>query len=188
MIHFPEIIRYQGGREFTKSVIVSFCALIQILSALAGDAPAARCDPDWADVTWETRYDGAKLARVRLHPKSLLPGQLAVIKTQEVTFTPSGGEGVPLEGGWIYGGYVFDSWDELLKLLENSVGGISIQQPAFTQNSNHQIFALSADQQNALHFKKGVLGLKVTLDVHAPLESQVFPGRPNTRSKRRHSL
>ena len=142
------------------------CPTSGVRPVLASDTPQVKCTPDWSKVTWETRYDQAQLAHVRLRSESLLSGQLAVATQQEATFTPSKGQDVTLTGGWMNGGYVFDSWDQLLKLLENSVGGISIKQPAFTQNSNRQIFALSPDQQKALHSQKGILTLKVSFEMY----------------------
>lgn len=164
MKRFPHCV---SRKKATRSAAVSLAVLaLSLLSSLAKDAPAVQCDPDWKGVTWETRYDQAKLARVRLNPKSGVPGQLAVIKGQEVTFTPANGQKVTLEGGWLYGGYVFDNWDQMLKILEDSVGGISIKQPAFTQNSNHQIFALSPEQQKALQSQKGTLVVKVFCEMY----------------------
>lgn len=168
-------------------IIVLLASMLSILGSsivLAGGPPQVKCTPDWDHVTWEIRYDQAQLARLRLRSESLVPGQLAVATQQEVAFTPSKGQEVSLPGGWMNGGYVFDEWDELLKLLENSVGGISIKQPAFTQNANRQIFALTPDQQKALHSQKGILDLKVSflmyklilrakfsLDAPAPVEN-----------------
>jgi hypothetical protein len=164
MKRFPHCI---SRKKLTRNIAVSLAMLVlSLLSSLANETPAVQCDPDWKGVTWETRYDQAKLARVRLSLKSGVPGQLAVIKGQEVTFTPANGQEVTLEGGWSYGGYVFDNWDPLLKILEDSVGGISIKQPAFTQNSNHQIFALSPGQQKALQSQKGTLVVKVICEMY----------------------
>jgi len=160
------IAHWLRGRKAALCVVVSLSVLVLLLRGLAEDTPLVQCTPDWMGVTWETRYDQAKLARVRLNPKSSSTGQLAVIKRQKVTFTPENGQEVSLTGGWENGGYVFDNWDELLNLLENSVGGISIKQSAFTQNSNQQIFALPPDQQKTLHSQKGVLTLRVTFEMY----------------------
>ena len=163
MRHFAHLVKREKA---TKRIVVSLSLLTLLWSGLADETQIVQCNPDWTQVTWETRYDQAKLARIRLNPKSLLPGQLAVIKQQEVTFTPTNGQEVTLDGGWKYGGYVFDSWDELLILLEHSVGGITIKQTPFTQNSNRQIFALSPGQQKILHSQKGILVLRVVCEMY----------------------
>jgi len=155
--------------RFRNAVLVSL-ATCWVFGSATADTPSPVkgqivCTPDWSTVTWETRYDQAKLAHIQLNAKSALPGQLAAITKVVATFKPSQGQEVILNGGWEHG-YVFDNWDQLLKQLETLVSGISITQTAFNpENSHWQVFALSPDQQKGFLHQKGVLDLKVTCEL-----------------------
>jgi hypothetical protein len=146
--------------------MLSAMILLNSSQCIASDTPQITVAPDWDKVTWESRYDNAKVLHIQLNAKSLLPDQLAAVTEVDATFRPSQGQEMVLDGGLKYGGYVFDNWDQLVKRLEALVGGISITQTAFyPENSLSQSFALTPDEQNKLLHQKGVLTLKVTCEL-----------------------
>ena len=154
-------------RPYLPPICLALSAMVLLSWAqcASGDTPRIAFAPDWGGVTWETRYDQAKLAHVLLVPAGGAQDQLPVVTKIEASFKPAQGVEMPLEGGG--GSYVFDNWTQLVKLLEALVGGITISQTAFYPDSSHpQIFAISAAQQNELRGKSGTLTLKVACELY----------------------
>ena len=166
---FHALLHPSGVQGVIKGIglALSAVALLSCSQRVANNPSLIAVTPDWGKVTWESRYDNAKVAHIQLNAKSLLPGQLAVVKEVDATFRPMQGQEMVLDGGGKYGGYVFDNWDQLVEQLEALVGGITITQTAFyPENSLSQSFALTPDEQKELQQQAGALSLKITCELY----------------------